>query len=262
MLEPNAQQSAIPASVTRIREAYRPRYAICYAPPRESVWWMFGCAWLGRDAITGTDVAMPPVAFFSVDEVAQITALPRRYGFHATLKAPFRLAPGSTARDLYALTSTIAAALKPSALPPLRLVTIDDFVALSFAADATGAAACHAVAAQCVTAFEALRARPTPSELVRRNLQRRTPRLSRPFSAWGYPDVDEAFRLHLTLTGPLQAAQRARVIEALTPLINTMQAQPLALDALCVYRQASHDAPFVVTRRYTFSGRPEIYRDD
>ncbi len=257
-VDPSVQSSPRPAAA-----AAHPgdaRYAIYFAPPRQSAWWRFGCAWLMRDAIADTSVAPPAVAGFGVQDIEGMTNTPRMYGFHATLKPPFRLAAGRHAGDVYRQAANLAVSLKPIALPPLQLADIDGFVALAFAADAAGGAACNTVAAQCVTCFDNLRARPDAAELARRHAAGLTPRQAQLLAAWGYPYVFDAFRFHLTLTNRLPRTLRERVIDTLTPLVTRLQPEPLRLDALAVFEQTAPGAPFVVTRRYAFDGTREMYR--
>jgi hypothetical protein len=207
-------------------------------------------------------VAQPALATLDAASMASFTAEPRRYGFHATLKPPFRLAPGHYPRDVYMQAANLAASLTALPLAPLALTEIDGFVALGLAAAAAGAAASSAVAAQCVAGFDNLRASPDAAELARRQVTGLSVRQVQLMAAWGYPYVFEEFRFHLTLTGRLPQAQRQRVIDALKPAVAALQAAPLTLDALTVYLQPQRDAPFVVTRRYGFDGSVEIYRDD
>jgi hypothetical protein len=72
------------------------RYAIYFAP-QEAPLARFGAAWLGWDLAAAARVAHPPAV--GVD-VAGVTETPRRYGFHATLKPPMRLAAGHDAAAL------------------------------------------------------------------------------------------------------------------------------------------------------------------
>ena len=73
------------------------RYAIYFAPRPRRALARFGAAWLGWDAEAGADRDGPELAGLPRPR-AEIVATPRRYGFHATLKAPFRLARGATSR--------------------------------------------------------------------------------------------------------------------------------------------------------------------
>ena len=59
------------------------RVAVYYAPEADDPLWRAGCEWLGRDPERGTALAQPVVA-----GLHENTEDPRRYGFHATLKAP------------------------------------------------------------------------------------------------------------------------------------------------------------------------------
>ena len=76
------------------------RYALYYTPPPDSPLWRFGCAVIGYDSVLGCDVPLALPEGWSTDDWRAATTEPRRYGFHATLKAPFRLAAGSTEDDL------------------------------------------------------------------------------------------------------------------------------------------------------------------
>ncbi len=267
---PPANPSTHANSLTR-REDYSHtgRYAIYYAPHHDSAWWRFGSAWLGRDAITNAAIArhVPPALAASTPDVsylARITAAPRRYGFHATLKAPFRLKAGYTARDVYLQADDLAQSLMAAALPPVQLCVIDGFVALSFPREGSdgllNVPAVNALAAQCVSAFDNLRARPDAKELARRHAVGLTPRQGNLLAEWGYPYVFQEFRFHMTLTNHLSANEQQSVIDALAPAIAELNAQPLTLDALAIYYQAEPNAPFVVTRRYGFDGSVDIYR--
>ncbi len=258
------------------------RYAIYFAPNRDSAWWRFGCAWLGRDPVNNTCVARPALpalegAGVSVDTLERITAAPRGYGFHATLKAPFRLRAGYTADDVYAQAQDLAQSLIVVELPPVQLCVIDGFVALSFPRDihvnhdsGTGSTpgvtvnlpAVNALAAQCVSAIDHLRAAPDARELARRHAAGLTQRQANLLAEWGYPYVFQEFRFHITLTGALPPQERQAIIDALAPTVARLNERPLRLDSLSIYWQPAPEAPFVVTRRYGFDGNIENYRDE
>lgn len=247
--------------------AQHARYAIYFAPHRDSVWWNFGCAWLGRDPIADAGMVRFALPVFDPAFLARITAAPRRYGFHATLKAPFRLKADYTAQDVYLQAANLAQSLMVAALPPLQLCVIDGFAALSFArqgitASFLNAPAVTALAAQCVSGFDYLRARPDAMELAHRQAAGLTPRQANLLAEWGYPYVFQDFRFHMTLTGHLSTDEQQQIIHALAPTVAALNAQPLLLDALAVYCQPTRDAPFVLTRRYGFDGKVDIYRDE
>ena len=72
------------------------RYAVYYTPP-PGRFADFGASWLGWDLAAGQPVIQPVLPGL---DLPALTAEPRKYGFHATLKAPFRLAEGRRPEDL------------------------------------------------------------------------------------------------------------------------------------------------------------------
>ncbi len=239
------------------------RFAIYCAPNVNSAWWKFGSAWLGRDAISSDSTAHRNHGELDSQFIHRITATPRRYGFHATLKAPFQLSAGRVAQHVYLQAETLAASLRPVRLPPPRLQVIDGFVALGFdredAASRAASAAANAIAAQCVSCFDNLRARPDAVEIARRQAAGLSARQACLLAQWGYPFVFDEFRLHFTLTERLNPADQERVIDALSPAVAALGAEPFMLDALSIYLQPSPAEPFVAVRRYGFDGSLEIY---
>ena len=81
-----------------------------------------GCAWLGRDAASGIALSQPPVDSVSGERLRALTASPRHYGLHATLKPPFRLAAGTTDEMLVGAVSELAARMPSFTLPPIARV--------------------------------------------------------------------------------------------------------------------------------------------
>ncbi|MDR6854216.1 DUF1045 domain-containing protein [Variovorax guangxiensis] len=194
-----------------MNEAPVHRYAVYFAPRVNSPWWLAGSRWLGRCAARGEPIAQAPVPGLSAPELHRLTQAPRRYGWHATLKAPFALAPGVDEAQLRASTRALAAEFQPFTLPPLKVAMLDDFLALVPDGDAH---AVEALAAACVTRLQPLAASLAPAELERRRAAGLTPAEDALLLRWGYPFVLERFRFHLSLTGSLKDAEPA-AIEAL-----------------------------------------------
>ncbi|CAM3882518.1 DUF1045 domain-containing protein [Paracidovorax anthurii] len=183
------------------------RYAVYFAPAAGGAGWQAGSRWLGRCAATGAALAQPRVPGIAPDVFARATAEPRRYGWHATLKPPFRLAEGASDPALRAALQALSAELPATPLPPWRVRWLDGFLALCPDGDAAWA---HALAAACVQRLHAFAAPLTPQEQDRRRAQRRlTPAQEALLQAWGYPWVLEEFRLHFSLTGRLEGAPQA-----------------------------------------------------
>ena len=72
-----------------------PRCAVYYAPDPQGDLWDLACAWLGRDPHRKVDCVRPAIPALADLDLDALTASPRGYGFHATLKAPFELADGA-----------------------------------------------------------------------------------------------------------------------------------------------------------------------
>lgn len=218
------------------------RYAIYFSPAKHSAWWTFGAHWLGRDEHDNSALPQPEAAGIAPAELQAITAEPRRYGFHATLKAPFHLSAGHTEADLVARLGRLAQTLVPVALGPLQLATLGHFVALVPEAAPAGL---HTLAASCVTELDDLRAPLSELDLARRRSAALNARESELLALHGYPHVLERFRFHMTLTGPVDAAMTQRVTQALAAEPARLNAlAPLSLDRLCLFIEQYPGAPF------------------
>ncbi|MFC6589203.1 DUF1045 domain-containing protein [Sulfitobacter pacificus] len=101
------------------------RYSIFYVPP-EGALADFGASWLGWDIMSGREVLQPDLA-----DLRDITMTPRKYGFHGTLKPPFRLRQNRTVAELEQATSKLAASLAPAICDSLELTTLGQFLALT-----------------------------------------------------------------------------------------------------------------------------------
>ena len=128
---------------------------------------------------------------------AELVAGPDRYGFHATLKPPFRLADGprpggARRRDRRARRPHAPFALEPRPRRPRS--------ASSRCARPRPSPALAALAGACVTALDRFRAPPTPEEIARRRATGLDPVDAANLARWGYPWVLDRFRFHMTLT--------------------------------------------------------------
>jgi putative phosphonate metabolism protein len=228
------------------------RCAIYWAPPTASALAEFGARWLGRDAERGT---VPQVSLPEVDPawLATVTADPRHYGLHATLKPPFRLADGRTRDGLVEALARFAAATAPVAGPPLVLRRLGRFLALV----PDGAApAVTALAAALVAAFDDFRAPPGVAELARRRAHRLSPAHEANLARWGYPYVMDEFRFHVTLSGALDGPTLDRLEAILAPLAASFAAAPLTIGGLALFEQPDAGVPFALTQRFALAGTP------
>ena len=217
-----------------------PRYAIYYAPEPGNVLDSFGAELLGYDAHRGIDLPFPSGTALPADWY-ELTRDPRKYGFHATLKAPMALAPDRHESELVAACEAFAA--EPRAIPVIKPVvdTIEGFVAI------IPAACCpelQNLAANCVREFDRFRAPLTEEDRARRNPSRLTPRQRDYLDQWGYPFVFEDFRFHMTLTGRLETERRNALLQLLRDRFRHTGVNDLAIDRIALFRQDQHDRRF------------------
>lgn len=226
-----------------------PRYAIYYAPEPNSALARFGAICIGRDAQTGEAVSHLALPGFSAVQLARVTAEPRRYGFHGTLKAPFRLTEGATEDGLADRLEAFATAQSAFSAPPLMLAEIAGFLALIPSKDSPQL---RDLAARCVHEFDDLRAPPTAVERARRLAGDLTPAQQQLLARWGYPYVMREFRFHLTLTDKLPAELRDPLSRALAPLAAPVTRERFVVRDVALFRQPAPDAPFTVLARFPF----------
>jgi putative phosphonate metabolism protein len=230
------------------------RYALYYAPRPSSAWSRFGARWLGRDPATGERIEQPAIAGLAREAFHALTAEPRKYGFHATLKAPFALREGTTPKALLEALARFCGARRSIPLPPLEVRRLEDFLALVPAARASRI---NELAADCEREFETFRAPLAPGDLDHRRRRGLSPRQDRYLEEWGYPYVFAEYRFHLTLTGSLDGMpphQVAALVAAAREALAALRAPPLRLDAVCLFEQPEPAAPFRLVRRFLLRG--------
>jgi putative phosphonate metabolism protein len=228
----------------------QPRYAVYYAPPRSSALWQLAQSWLGRDCESGETLAPPALDGVSAEDVEAATSSPRHYGFHATLKAPFRLAPGASLRRLHDSLGAFAAGRQPFQAPPLKVSAIGPFLALTLS---TPSPEMESLAAAAVQDLDDLRAPLSEAELQRRLAGGLSPRQQELLRAWGYPYVLDEFRFHMTLTGPIADQGLREMLQTkLAALFRPLLADPVPVGEICLYSQDSAEIPFTLVDRFRF----------
>lgn len=227
------------------------RYAVYYAPAPDSPLWSFGSGVLGYDAATGASAPAISPEGVDHDVWTAMTATPRRYGFHATLKAPFRLAAGKTEDDLVAAGRAFASTQRPFQLPELEVVALGSFVALS---PTRRSAPLDRFAGACVEAFEPFRAPPNDAERARRLEAPLTERQQAALERWGYPYVFEDFHFHMSLTGALPADPIPTVVAGLSRLYaDHVALAPIEVDAATLFVEDAPGDGFRIVDRFVFA---------
>jgi hypothetical protein len=175
---------------------------------------------------------------------------PRRYGFHATLRAPFRLRRGVDEKMLVRELDAFASARHAPPPTPLKLGTPGDFIAL---VPKTPSAKIDRLAADCVEAFDRFRAPLTAAERDRRLTAGLSKRQVKFLERYGYPYVMDEFRFHMTLTGPLSNADRQPVLNALSELfMREVRDRLHAITAVSIAKQNSKRARFRILHQSSF----------
>ncbi|MGC1503296.1 MAG: DUF1045 domain-containing protein [Sulfitobacter sp.] len=206
------------------------RYAIFYTPEAGPFADLMA-AWLGWNSATGQPTAQPVIAGL---DVARLTARPRKYGFHATLKAPFNLAANVTPLSLKDAVDIIAQRHAAVSLGTLDISARHGFLALRPKTAPTGL---RDLAAAIVTELDRFRAPLTTDDIVRRRKSRLTARQNQQMLEWGYPHIFDDFHFHMTLTGPLRHARQETVIAQLQERIAPVLPSKLRLEALTLMGQ-------------------------
>ena len=219
------------------------RYAVDCAPPAGDVADR-AAEWLGWDAARGLAVAQPDLGL----PAAEITRDPRKYGFHGTIRAPFRLGEGVDFAVLDQALTALAARLAPVRLDGLRLESLGGFLALVPEGDESPLLE---LAAEVVSALDPLRAPLTATEIAKRRPERLSFRQRQLLEIWGYPYVMEEFRFHLTLTDRL--ADPDPVAAVLRDHFAPVLPRPFPIGDLCLFGEGQ-DGQFRILHRYTLSG--------
>jgi putative phosphonate metabolism protein len=218
-----------------------PRYAIYFAAGSDSALSRFGAELLGYDAYGGDELPFPQDALHVAPDWRDISADPRKYGFHATLKAPMTLAPDRTEAELIAACAEFAAKARP--VPVIRPVVdaISGFIAVI---PAEPVDALRELAADCVRDFDAFRAGLTAEDRARRRPEKLSERQRDYLDRWGYPYVMEEFRFHMTLTGRLDAERRGPILAMLRDRFAGLKRDTLTIDRIALFRQDNATARF------------------
>lgn len=227
------------------------RYAVYAAPKADSALGRFGNAWLGRDPATDVSLPRPKIPGYGQDDIQRMTAPPSRYGFHGTLKPPFRLADATDEAALFTALERLAGTMAPVEIGGFEIRSIGRFVAIVPEHPNPELAQ---LASRCVAGLDSFRRPAGADELARRRAQGLSDDEERNLTRWGYPYVMEAFRFHLTLTGSLDdAAARRHVVEDLAAFASTALG-PYRLDDIAVFGEPVSGAPFRLLRRFALNG--------
>jgi putative phosphonate metabolism protein len=219
------------------------RCAINFTPTPDDRLTVAAVQWLGRDAFTGQRIEGVETAGILERDRAFLTAPPRRYGFHATLKAPFHLAAGEDLASLAAALDEFVARCQAVVLPAMQIALIDDYYALIPAGQSPDLLA---LAEDIVTSFDRFRAPLAEADFARRWRTRLGERELNQMLRWGYPFIFEDYRFHMTLTGPVPRLEREHVLVVLEHHFGALATAPLNIGQLALFIEPEPYAPLLV----------------
>jgi putative phosphonate metabolism protein len=222
------------------------RVALYYAPLPDDPLTRLSSAWLGRDPVTNASVPQP-----GLDGLAEITAEPRDYGFHATLKPPMRLAAGTDWTGFVSAVRATAARIAPFDLPPLAVSDLRGFLALR---ETNPCPPLQALADVCVEQLDSFREPPSDEELVRRRKAKLSTDQDAMLMRWGYPYVFGTWFFHMTLTRRLSDAEKATILPAAESWFTPALAVPRRVEDICIFTQATPGAAFTLAERVRLRG--------
>lgn len=225
------------------------RYAIYFVPRPETPLAELGRRLLGYEVESGRDVPLPDHPLYRGPEFIAALEEPRRYGFHATLKAPFELRDGTSESELMARVAVLAEQRPAVVIARLGVATMGNFIALIPHGETEDL---NDLAKACVIELDDLRAPLSPAGRSRRLVKPLTERQIANLDRYGYPHVLDDFRFHMTLTGPLAAKKRPSTLEALRGLTSEIDG-PIVVDALTIVAQPARDQRFRVLARVSLA---------
>ena len=226
------------------------RFAAYYSPAIDDPLFRTGAIWLGRDPETNTLLQQP-----DLPGMAEITADPARYGFHATLKPPMQLAAGATWFELEDAARRMVRDIPPFTLPPLQIADLHGFLALR---ETEPCPELQALADLCVTTLDPFRAPPSLEELARRRRGGLDAHEENMLVRWGYPYVLESWFFHMTLTHRLSPDEAEIYRPAAQAHFAGLLDRPRPVSNLCLFGQPppqeGRQMPFTIALRIPLLG--------
>ena len=217
------------------------RYAVYYTP-QDDLFYNLGSSWLGWDTILGQPASQLEIN--SDINIEKITETPRKYGLHATIKAPFRLADGVSVSELERQLRNLCLSLKPIEFS-LEVSELNGFFALTPTVKNTEIRELHT---KVVCELDEFRAPPTKDEFIKRRRNQLTSEQDQNLIKWGYPYIFKDFYFHITLTGKIPEDFRNKVKDEIENFFQPVLQQKINLSELALVGEAK-DGNFYVIRQ-------------
>ena len=231
-------------------KANQSRWAVYYLPEPETPLHSLGGSWLDR-GVNGRAAGHPELpSAITPARWREVTESARRYGFHATLKPPFRLAAAYTPDDLVQSLSALAARQKALQCSPLTLSQLGSFLALVLSEPCPSL---EELAADCVRDLDCFREPLSDEELALRTNDSLNDRELMHLKRWGYPYVLDTWKFHMTLTCSLPEEPRRMFYQHLREYCAPAYESPLSVASICQLEEPGPGLPFRLVRRFPLS---------
>ena len=179
------------------------RYAIYYAPPKESNLEEFGRYWFGWDPINAKSInnkqRINYLNGFGIKNLKNIdknVLIAKKYGFHGTLIPPFKLNKNYSTNTLFKKTEEIAKKFKKFKLYKFKLKKINNFYAFVQNKKNNNI---NKLSNRLVRELFKFRSPLTKKEIDRRNPSKLSKFQLNILYKWGYPYLMSEFKFHMTL---------------------------------------------------------------
>ncbi|MQB42316.1 DUF1045 domain-containing protein [Rhizobium sp. ICMP 5592] len=219
------------------------RYAICFTPSASDPLTLVAANWLGRNVYSGEMVDPPATRGLGIHEIAFHTAVPRRYGFNGTLKAPFRLAEDMSEAGLLRDLMRFSGTLTPFEIPRLEVARLGGAFGL---VPSVPCQQMHFLAASVIQAFDHYRAPLTEAEIERSDPDGLSATQFANLHRWGHPHVMDEFRFHMMLTGTVNPTDTARMEQVLRDVFEPVLAEPVPVSNIALMMEEGAGGPFRV----------------
>ena len=212
------------------------RYAIYFCPAIDTALGRLGQDWLAASTHA------PELPGISSERRHALLVKVRRYGWHATIRAPFTPLADVGYDDVHHAVTSVAHACASFELP-LHIHRLAGFLALRPRVDGV---APKQLAATCLKALLPLCAPPSKETLDRRSAGLDADEVTL-LRSHGYPYVLDRYRFHMTLSAPAIESEEQAMREWLEPRV--IELPSTRVDALSICREVTPGGAFELIER-------------
>jgi hypothetical protein len=219
------------------------RYAICFTPPPSDPLCHVAANWLGRNVFSGEMVEPPAVRGLGIHEIAFHTAVPRRYGFHGALKAPFHLASDISEAQLLREMMRFSGTIQPFSIPRIEVARLGNYYSLVPSIPCENV---HYLASAIVQHFDRFRAPLSEADIERSDPDGLSAAQFANLHRWGNPYVMDEFRFHMPITGPVNHSDMPRMEQAVRSIFDPVLCEPMTISNIALMIEEGMGGPFRV----------------